>query len=95
MIGFIIGMILIGIVAGYLARLVVFGPDPMGFWRTVGLGIVGSFIGGLIGGALAGKLYFGPSPILLSVLGAVIALLVQRKVRYGSIQGIGRWRRRF
>ncbi len=94
MIGFIIAMFVIGIIAGYLARLLVFGPDPMGFLQTVALGIVGSFIGGLIGGAIAGRLYIGPSPIVLSVLGAIIALLIQRKLRYGSLSGIrGRSRR--
>jgi uncharacterized membrane protein YeaQ/YmgE (transglycosylase-associated protein family) len=94
MIGFIIAMIIIGIIAGYLARLLVFGPDPMGFWRTVALGIVGSFIGGLIGGAFAGRLYVGPSSLGLSILGAIIALLIYRKIKYGSLSGPGRtWRR--
>lgn len=91
MIGFIIAMIIIGIIAGYLARLLVIGPDPMGFLQTVALGIVGSFVGGLIGGAIAGRLYLGPAPIVLSVLGAIIVLLIQRKVRYGTIAGRGRF----
>ena len=84
MIGFILFLILIGIVAGFLARLLVPGPDPMGFGATVLLGIVGSFIGGLIGYLLFGKDFdegaFQPSGIIGSVVGAVIALLVYRAV---------------
>jgi uncharacterized membrane protein YeaQ/YmgE (transglycosylase-associated protein family) len=90
MIALIFAMLLIGVFAGYLARLLLIGPDPMSFWQTIGLGIIGSFIGGLIGGAIAGRLYFGPAPLGLSVVGAMIALLIQRKIRYGTIAGHGR-----
>ena len=44
MLGLIIYLFVVGIVAGYLARLLVPGPDPMSFWQTVGLGVVGSFV---------------------------------------------------
>ena len=84
MLGLIIYLFVIGIVAGYLARLLVPGKDPMSFWQTVLLGVVGSFIGGLIGyvlfnhdlneGALQASGVFG------SIVGAVIALLVFRAV---------------
>ncbi len=46
MIGFIIGLIVIGLVAGALARLLVPGRDPMSIGATIVLGIVGSFVGG-------------------------------------------------
>jgi uncharacterized membrane protein YeaQ/YmgE (transglycosylase-associated protein family) len=91
MLALIVSMLIIGVLAGYLARLLLIGPDPMSFWQTIGLGIVGSFIGGLIGGAIAGHFYLGPAPLGLSVLGAMIALLVQRKLRYGTISGHGRF----
>ena len=48
MIGFLLFMLVIGIVAGFLARLLVPGRDPMGFWATVLLGIIGSVIGAVI-----------------------------------------------
>ena len=54
MIGLIIYLLVIGVIAGYLARLLVPGPDPMGFWQTAALGIVGSFVGGLLGYVLFG-----------------------------------------
>ena len=55
MIGFLLFMLVIGIIAGFLARLLVPGRDPMGFWATVLLGIIGSFIGGFLGYVLFGK----------------------------------------
>jgi uncharacterized membrane protein YeaQ/YmgE (transglycosylase-associated protein family) len=82
MIGLILYLLVIGVVAGYLARLLVPGRDPMSFLQTVALGIVGSFIGGLLGYVLfnhdlnEGALQ--ASGIIGSIVGAVIALLVWR-----------------
>ena len=82
MLGLILYLIVIGIVAGYLARLLVPGRDPMGFLGTVALGIVGSFIGGFLGYAIFGEdLNQGAlqaAGIIGSIIGAVIALLVWR-----------------
>ena len=84
MLGLIIFLLIIGAISGYLARLLVPGPDPMGFFATVLLGIVGSFIGGFIGYAIfnedldQGALQ--PSGIIGSIVGAVIALLIWRAV---------------
>ena len=84
MIGFLISMFVIGIIAGFLARLLVPGRDPMGFWATVLLGIVGSFIGGFLGYVLFGKdLDEGAiqaSGIIGSIIGAVIVLLLYRAI---------------
>ena len=51
----IIAWLVIGLLAGALARLIVPGRDPMGFFATMVLGIVGSFIGGFLGYVLFGK----------------------------------------
>ena len=48
MVTFIIILILVGLVAGAVARLVVPGRDPIGILGTIVLGIVGSFVGGFI-----------------------------------------------
>jgi uncharacterized membrane protein YeaQ/YmgE (transglycosylase-associated protein family) len=81
---FIIALLIVGAIAGFLARLLVPGPDPMGVIATILLGIVGSFIGGFIGWAVFGKNLEGgavqPSGIIGSVVGAVIALLVYRAI---------------
>ncbi len=78
----LITLLVIGLIAGFLARLLVPGPDPIGILGTIVLGIVGSFIGGFLGYILFGKdLAEGalqPSGILGSVVGAVIALLIYR-----------------
>lgn len=49
MIGFIIYLLVIGLVAGFIARAVVPGNDAMPVMATIMLGIVGSFTGGFIG----------------------------------------------
>ena len=84
MLGFLLYMLVVGIIAGFLARLLVPGRDPMGFFATVALGIVGSFIGGFLGYVLFGKdLDEGAlqaSGIIGSIIGAVIALLIYRAI---------------
>lgn len=91
MIGFLISMLIIGIIAGYLARLLVPGRDPMGFFQTVLLGVVGSFIGGFLGYVLFDKDVaeggLQASGILGSIIGAVIALLIYNAA---TRRGIGR-----
>ncbi len=90
MLGFLLYMLVIGIVAGFLARLLVPGRDPMGFFATVLLGVVGSFIGGFLGYVLFNKdLDEGAlqaSGVIGSIIGAVIALLIYRAVA-GSRRG--------
>jgi uncharacterized membrane protein YeaQ/YmgE (transglycosylase-associated protein family) len=87
MLGFIIYLLLIGVIAGYLARLLVPGRDPIGFFGTVLLGIVGSFVGGFLGYAIFGEdLNEGAlqaSGIFGSIVGAVIALLIYRAMTGG------------
>jgi uncharacterized membrane protein YeaQ/YmgE (transglycosylase-associated protein family) len=84
MLGFLLFLLIIGIIAGFLARLLVPGPDPMGIGATILLGIVGSFIGGFLGWIIFGEDFeegaFQASGIVGSVIGAVIALLIYRAV---------------
>lgn len=78
----IIWAIVVGLLAGFIARAVVPGPDPMGVLGTLVLGLVGSLIGGFLGwllfrnDAASGALQL--SGIVGSIIGAVIALLVYR-----------------
>jgi uncharacterized membrane protein YeaQ/YmgE (transglycosylase-associated protein family) len=80
MLGFIIGLIIVGLIAGALARLLVPGRDPMGVGATIVLGIVGSFVGGFLADALfrsdGEDRGLGPAGILGSIIGAVIVLLI-------------------
>ena len=76
MIGTILGMIIIGAIAGFLARALVPGKDAMSIPATILLGIVGSFVGGFLASLLFGGDLIEPSGLIGSVIGAIIALLV-------------------
>lgn len=84
MLWFIIVLLIVGFIAGGLARLLVPGPDPMSLAGTWLLGVVGSFVGGFLGYVLFGHdLDDGAvqvSGIIGSILGAIIVLLVYRAV---------------
>lgn len=84
MIGFILGLIVVGLIAGALARLLVPGRDPMGIGATIVLGIVGSFVGGFLADVLfrndANDRGLSPAGIVGSIIGAVIVLLIYNAV---------------
>ena len=82
-------LLVIGLVAGLLARAIVPGKDSMGLLATMLLGITGSVVGGLLLGLLLGGFRdrgFGPAGIIGSIIGAVVVLLVYNRVadRRGS-----------
>ena len=67
MLGAILQAIISGFIIGGLARWAVPGPDPMSFWRTVLLGLLGSLIGGSIAVAA-----FGSNPDSGTVFSALL-----------------------
>jgi uncharacterized membrane protein YeaQ/YmgE (transglycosylase-associated protein family) len=78
----IIGWIIIGLIAGAIARWLMPGPDPMGWLGTIVLGIVGSLVGGtLLNLLFGGGLELSAAGILGSILGALIVLFVWRRMR--------------
>ena len=77
----VIWFLLIGLVAGFIARALVPGPDPMGWLGTMVLGIVGSLVGGTLAALLfGGTLALSAAGIIGSIIGAIIVLLVWRQV---------------
>lgn len=77
----IIGWIVFGLIAGFIARAIVPGKDDIGILRTIVLGVVGSIVGGLIFGLLTGGLRgFEPAGWIGSVIGAVIVLVIYNQV---------------
>ena len=88
----LIAFVIVGAVAGYLARLLVPGPDPMSVLGTIVLGVIGSFVGGFLGYVLFDK-DFGDgalqaSGIVGSIAGAVVALLLYNAVGSGRTRRI-------
>ena len=71
----IVGLLLVGLIAGALARFAVPGPDPMPWWATILLGIGGAFLGGIVFGLLFGT----GGGLIAAVLGAVALLLLYRR----------------
>jgi uncharacterized membrane protein YeaQ/YmgE (transglycosylase-associated protein family) len=69
--------IVVGLIAGALAKVIMPGRDPGGFIVTILLGIGGSILGGWLAGALFGATG-GPAGILGSVAGALVLLGVYR-----------------
>jgi uncharacterized membrane protein YeaQ/YmgE (transglycosylase-associated protein family) len=78
MLGLIISIIVIGLIAGALARLLVPGRQSMSIGMTIVLGIVGSFVGGFLGYLLFhhGNGFLQPAGIIGSIIGAIIVLLI-------------------
>lgn len=75
----ILTMIVIGLVAGLIARAVVPGRQSMGVLATMLLGIVGSFVGGLLGSLFSSDgnlMALRPSGLVWSVIGAVVVLVL-------------------
>jgi uncharacterized membrane protein YeaQ/YmgE (transglycosylase-associated protein family) len=82
----IISMIVVGLIAGLIARAIMPGKDSMGWILTIGLGIVGSFVGGFLINVLshndtANTSDFQPTGIIGSVVGALIVLGIYHLVR--------------
>lgn len=75
MIGSLIGWIVLGLVAGFLARVLHPGSDAMGAWATMVLGILGSLVGGGIAYALKlGISPYEPGGWILATVGAIVLL---------------------
>ena len=78
--------LIIGLIAGALARLIMPGRDPMGILATMLLGIVGSIIGGLVSFAIwpNERGCIPRAGLLLSILGAIVVLWIWRMIRRRS-----------
>ncbi|MFL6088881.1 MAG: GlsB/YeaQ/YmgE family stress response membrane protein [Aeromicrobium sp.] len=75
--------LVLGFVAGLIARALVPGKDAMGILPTALLGIVGSFVGGAIWALFKKDVALWPPQaggLILSIVGAVIALLIYNRV---------------
>lgn len=84
----IISWIILGLLAGLLAKALLPGADPGGFIITTLLGIVGAVLGGFLASALfdADPLdeFFDLSTWLCAIAGSIILLLLYRVVAGGK-----------
>ncbi|ACU35849.1 MULTISPECIES: GlsB/YeaQ/YmgE family stress response membrane protein [Actinosynnema] len=79
----ILGWIVLGLIAGAIAKAVMPGRDPGGIIVTMLLGVVGAILGGFIGSALFGTgigSFFDLSTWLLAILGSLIVLAIYHVV---------------
>ncbi len=83
----IIAFIILGLLAGLLAKALLPGKDPGGIIVTALIGIAGALIGGFVAGALfdADPLdeFFDISTWLTAIVGAIVLLLIYRAVAGG------------
>lgn len=83
-IGGVMGLLITGVIGlaiGAIAKLLMPGPDPGGWFVTIVLGLVGSSVGGLVMSLLG---LSGVVPGLVgAVLGAVLLLFIYRLVKKG------------
>jgi len=84
MLGLILSIIVVGLIAGALARLLVPGRQNLSILMTIVLGIIGSFVGGFLGyllfGRDSGNGFLQPAGLIGSVIGAVVVLLIWTRV---------------
>jgi uncharacterized membrane protein YeaQ/YmgE (transglycosylase-associated protein family) len=79
----ILAWILVGLIAGILARIAMPGPDPGGVILTIVIGIVGAVIGGFVVNNLLGGpdiTGFNLTSVLVATFGSIILLAVYRLI---------------
>jgi uncharacterized membrane protein YeaQ/YmgE (transglycosylase-associated protein family) len=85
MVGFIIGLLIVGFIVGAIARLLIPGCDRLGILGTTVLGIAGSLGGGLVQNLIEyhslNVHHFHTVGLIGSVIGALVLLLLLRLTR--------------
>jgi len=76
--------IVLGGIAGAIAKLIMPGKDPGGIFITILIGIVGALLGGFLAGLVgisSGAGFFDPMSWVVAVIGALILLGVYRMIK--------------
>lgn len=84
-----LGFLLLGLIAGAIAKAILPGKQGGGIFITLLLGVVGAILGGWIGSALFGvsiNEFFSLSTWLLAIGGAIIVLLVYGMITKRSVR---------
>ena len=81
--------LIIGLVAGGLARLMMPGRQPMGLVLTMILGLVGSVVGGFVSSLIFGydprEPGFHAGGLIMSTIGAILVLAIYLRSARGRI----------
>lgn len=79
----ILAWIIVGLIAGALAKLLMPGNDPGGWIVTIILGIVGALVGGFVWNLLGGEADvtgINLASVAIATLGAIVLLLIYRMI---------------
>ena len=82
-----IGWIILGLIAGAIAKAILPGRQGGGWLITLLLGIVGAMLGGWIGSALFGvgiEGFFSLSTWILAIVGSIVVLIIYGLIMRGS-----------
>ncbi|MGH3821933.1 MAG: GlsB/YeaQ/YmgE family stress response membrane protein [Pseudonocardiaceae bacterium] len=77
----ILGWVVLGLVAGAIAKLIMPGNDPGGFIVTILLGIIGALIGGFLGSLIFGQglgSFWNLQTWIVAIVGSLILLIIYR-----------------
>lgn len=79
----IIAWVIFGLLAGIIAKLIMPGDDPGGFFITILIGIAGALLGGFIASllGLGGIDGFNIGSMVIAVLGAILLLWIYRRMQ--------------
>lgn len=78
----LLAWIVVGLIAGWLAKIVVPGREPGGFFATMAIGVVGAIVGGWIWNLFGapGATGVNPGSILVAFVGSVVLLMLYHAV---------------
>ncbi len=79
---YVVALAVGGLVLGALARLALPGPDPMGVFATIAVGVAGSFVAGLISALVFGREY---GSLLLAFVCTFLIVYLIRRSRGGTL----------
>jgi uncharacterized membrane protein YeaQ/YmgE (transglycosylase-associated protein family) len=76
-----IGALIIGLIAGAVAKLLMPGKDPGGFFVTMGLGVVGALLATFLGRAVGWYHEGEGAGFIAAVVGSIIILAIYRLIK--------------
>ncbi len=87
----ILSWIVLGLIAGALAKFIMPGRDPGGIIVTILIGIAGAFVGGFLGTfiGLGSVESFDIGGILIATVGAIVLLIIYRLIMKAKAGGSG------